>query len=143
MTDLTRPSDRPADDLLAAIVEGQHDALHLARSRGMDLDALAQWSERSDAVRTMTRLAQLADAQAQLQQSRCRLLAVSHLVSLLERRSNDDKERELVRKVSVDLLRVSLPTGAQAAASDDDPAALLEALLEDESNPGDDDANHA
>lgn len=132
---LTSAPDPAADDaLLADLVAAERDIFALAQRHGLQLEALAAWSDRPGVRKTVHRLCRLADLQCQAMLSRYRLVAASRLIAQASA-ADGELPPEQVRKACVDLLKAQLadldPPSDDADASEDSALALLKQALAD------------
>ena len=89
--------------LLNQLFNGNCDLQRWAHEHQMTLEQLAAWGGDESLLESVQKLRRLADAQARLLISRCRLSAVGKLLKIVE-----SAEGETARRACVDLLRLEM-----------------------------------
>lgn len=105
--------------LIADILQADHDLVGLGKTHGLSPDDLARWIADADNHDCLLGLCRLADIQTQVLLSRYRLLAANRLIRLATTEDGQVKE-DVARRACVDLLRLDLKRAEAMARTDDE-----------------------
>lgn len=109
-----RITTRQQSELIADIIAAEADWTGIAERHGLTPEELSAWARREANRETLRGLCVLADLQAQVLMSRCRLLAATRLLSLATG-GEEGAAPEVARKACVDLLRLDMRSPEAAA----------------------------
>mgnify|MGYP006293194881 CR=1 FL=1 len=117
-----------AQRIIQLMMDGRLDPAEMANELGLSLEQMAEAGTEAATLRTLLRLAGLADLRARMVVSRFRMEAAARLVQM----ATEGEATELARKACVDLLRLDLDAheleaGGATARSGDEPPADAEA----------------